>query len=79
MQIPTLGFLYVAGYIGHVGRSYLQAIKGDKMTITKEYIIDVPMALSMAFKGFAWPAQVVMELRNGTLTEDDKNITVSPR
>lgn len=79
MQIPTIGFLYVAGYIGHVGRTYLNAIKGEKKPTDKEIIIDVPMALGMAFRGFAWPAQVVGELRAGTLTADDKNITVSPR
>jgi len=79
-QIPTIGFLYIAGYIGHVGRAYLLAIKGKgKTTIEKEYIIDVPLAIETSLKGFAWPAQVVMELRNGTLTEKDENITVSPR
>lgn len=82
VQIPTIGFLYIAGYIGHVGRSYVQAIKGAKKPIDvnmKEIIIDVPMALALAFKGFAWPAQVIGELRAGTLTEKDENITVSPR
>lgn len=77
--IPTIGFLYIAGYIGHVGRAYLIESRKEKTPQTKEYIIDVPLALSTAFKGFAWPAQVVMELRNGTLTENDANITVSPR
>ena len=79
LQIPTIGFLYVAGYIGHVGRTYLNAIKSEAKPVTKEIIIDVPMALGMAFKGFAWPAQVVGELRAGTLTADAKDITVSPR
>jgi photosystem I subunit III len=79
MQIPTIGFLYVAGYIGSVGRDYLQAIKSDSKPMQKEIIIDVPMALGMAFKGFAWPVKAVSELRNGTLLEKESNITVSPR
>jgi photosystem I subunit III len=79
VQIPTIGFLYVAGYIGSVGRDYLQAIKGEKKPTEKEIIIDVPMALGMAFKGFAWPVKAVSELRTGTLLEKAENITVSPR
>lgn len=79
MQIPTLGFLYIAGYIGHVGRAYVMAIKSEKKPQDKEIIIDVPMALRMAFTGFAWPVQVIGELRAGTLTEKAENITVSPR
>jgi photosystem I subunit III len=79
VQIPTLGFLYVAGYIGHVGRSYVMAIKEEKKPQDKEIIIDVPMALRMAVTGFAWPVQVVAELRAGTLTNKPENITVSPR
>ena len=79
MQIPTLGFLYIAGYIGHVGRAYVMAIKSDKKPVNKEIIIDVPLATSIAFRGFAWPLEVVNELRAGTLTEKAENITVSPR
>eukprot|EP01024_Parvocaulis_polyphysoides_P012495 TRINITY_DN1452_c1_g1_i1.p2 TRINITY_DN1452_c1_g1~~TRINITY_DN1452_c1_g1_i1.p2 ORF type:complete len:240 (-),score=57.24 TRINITY_DN1452_c1_g1_i1:189-908(-) len=77
--IPTIGFLYVAGYIGTVGRNYLQAVKKEKKPTEKEIIIDVPLALSLSGQGFAWPIQAVKELRNGTLTEKEENITVSPR
>eukprot|EP01025_Chloroclados_australasicus_P005383 TRINITY_DN1159_c1_g1_i1.p1 TRINITY_DN1159_c1_g1~~TRINITY_DN1159_c1_g1_i1.p1 ORF type:complete len:276 (+),score=19.23 TRINITY_DN1159_c1_g1_i1:113-829(+) len=77
--IPTIGFLYVAGYIGTVGRNYIQAIKSEKKPTEKEIIIDVPLALRLSGQGFAWPIQAVKELRNGTLTEKDDNITVSPR
>lgn len=79
VQIPTFGFLYVAGYIGSVGREYLKATKKEAKPMQKEIIIDVPMALGMAFKGFAWPVQAVSELRTGTLLEKAENITVSPR
>jgi photosystem I subunit III len=79
MQIPTIGFLYIAGYIGHVGRSYVQAVKQTKKPTMGEIIIDVPMAASIAFRGFAWPLEVINELRAGTLVEKAENITVSPR
>ena len=79
LQIPTIGFLYVAGYIGYVGREYLNEIKSDAKPVQKEIIIDVPMALGMAFKGFAWPAAALSELRTGSLLEKEENITVSPR
>lgn len=78
-QIPTFGFLYVAGWIGYVGRNYLNAVKSRAKPTDAEIIIDVPMALKMAFQGAAWPAQVVEELKAKTLTERDENITVSPR
>jgi photosystem I subunit III len=79
VQIPTIGFLYIAGYIGHTGRTYLQAVKAEKKPMDKEIIIDVPLAFELSIKGFAWPAQVLGELRAGTLTDSDANITVSPR
>jgi photosystem I subunit 3 len=77
--IPTIGFLYVAGWIGYVGREYLNIVAKDAKPTEKEIIIDVPLALSLAWKGAAWPARAVAELRNGTLLEKDENITVSPR
>ena len=77
--IPTIGFIYVSGWIGSVGREYIQTIaKGAKPT-EKEIIIDVPLALSIAAKGAGWPAKALTELRNGTLLEKDENITISPR
>lgn len=77
--IPTIGFLYIAGYIGHTGRKYLIETKKGGKAVDKEIIIDVPLALDLALKGAAWPAEVIAELRAGTLMEDDANITVSPR
>ena len=79
MQIPTVGFLYIAGWIGTVGRDYLIATKTEAKPREKEYIIDVPMALKLALQGAGWPFRVIRELQKGTLVEDDKNITVSPR
>jgi len=77
--IPTIGFLYIAGYIGYVGRQYLIEIKKQKAAYDKEIIIDVPLALKTAFQGWGWPLATVAELRNGSLTEKAENITVSPR
>lgn len=77
--IPTFGFLYVAGYIGYVGRQYLQIVKAGGKATDKEIIIDVPLALQLAWQGGAWPLATISELRNGTLTEKEENITVSPR
>ena len=77
--IPTIGFLYVAGWIGSVGREYIQTVAKEAKPTEKEIIIDVPLALRLAGKGAGWPARAIAELRNGTLLEKDENITVSPR
>ena len=74
--IPTFGFVYFAGLIGHAGREYLKASKG---AVTTEYIIDVPKALDILGKSWGWPVATVMELRKGTLLEKEENITLSPR
>ena len=79
LQIPTVGFLYIAGYIGYVGRDYIKEVKKEKKPTQKEIIIDVPFAIKLAFQGVGWPFRAIQELRAGTLTEDDSKITVSPR
>ena len=66
-QIPTFGFLYVAGWIGYVGRDYLIRVKEEKKPTDKEIIIDVPLAIKVALGGLGWPAKAIGELRNGTL------------
>eukprot|EP00208_Stichococcus_sp_RCC1054_P003718 CAMPEP_0206137584 /NCGR_PEP_ID=MMETSP1473-20131121/2680_1 /ASSEMBLY_ACC=CAM_ASM_001109 /TAXON_ID=1461547 /ORGANISM="Stichococcus sp, Strain RCC1054" /LENGTH=237 /DNA_ID=CAMNT_0053530737 /DNA_START=75 /DNA_END=788 /DNA_ORIENTATION=+ len=77
--VPTFAFLYIAGWIGYVGRDYLNRIKTMKDPTAKEIIIDVPLAIKCSLGGVGWPAKAIAELRNGTLLESDKNITVSPR
>nr|BDA97716.1 photosystem I subunit III [Rhodomonas sp. NIES-698] len=77
--IPGLFFLYVAGWIGWVGRSYVQfARQADKPT-EKEIIIDVPVALSFATTGFIWPFSAFKEFTSGKLIAPAEEITVSPR
>jgi hypothetical protein len=58
LQIPTFGFLYVAGWIGYVGRLYLNAVRKEAKPTEKEIIIDVPAALRFAWQGATWPVQV---------------------
>ena len=77
--VPTVGFLYVAGWIGYSGTKYVQEVKKAAKPIDKEIIIDVPLAWKLLWAGLGWPVAAVAELRNGTLLEDDDKITVSPR
>ncbi len=58
-QIPTIGFLYVAGYIGYVGRQYLITTKAAGKAQDKEIIIDVPLATKLAWQGAGWPVAAV--------------------
>ena len=68
---PGLLFLYIAGWIGWVGRSYLIAISDDKKPAMKEIIIDVPLATGLIFRGFIWPVAAYRELINGDLVVKD--------
>lgn len=77
--IPGVLFLYIAGWIGWVGRAYLIAVRDDKKPEEKEIIIDVPLALKIMLTGFAWPLSAIKEFTSGELIESDANITVSPR
>ena len=77
--IPGILFLYIAGWIGWVGRAYVIAIKKDPNTEDKEIIIDVPLAVTCMLGGFAWPASAIGEFTSGKLVAKDNEITVSPR
>lgn len=77
--IPGLIFLYVAGWIGWVGRGYLIAIRSDKNPEMKEIIIDVPLAFKFMLSGFAWPLAAVGEFTSGKLTVKDSDVPISPR
>ncbi|XP_072988863.1 photosystem I reaction center subunit III, chloroplastic [Typha latifolia] len=73
---PGLLFLYIAGWIGWVGRSYLIAIRDEKKPTQKEIIIDVPLATSLLGRGFIWPVAAYRELINGDLVVDDADVAV---
>ncbi len=77
--IPSILFLYIAGWIGWVGRAYLIKIRDEKKPEAKEIIIDVPLALKVMLAGFVWPLAAIKEFASGELIEDDANISVSPR
>ena len=77
--LPTIGFIYVAGWIGFSGTKYVQAAKKASKPTEKEIIIDVPLAWNLLWGGLAWPVAAWSEFKNGELLEDDSNITVSPR
>ncbi|MDX2254861.1 MAG: Photosystem I reaction center subunit III [Pseudanabaenaceae cyanobacterium bins.39] len=78
--IPALMFLYIAGWIGWVGRAYLIAIHKDTATATqKEILIDLPLAVSCMLTGFAWPLAAIKEFTSGELVVPENEVTVSPR
>ncbi|PRW56061.1 photosystem I reaction center subunit III [Chlorella sorokiniana] len=77
--IPTIGFIYFAGWLGYAGSKYLQAVSSMTKPIEKEIIIDVPLAWKLLWEGFGWPLRAFAEYKNGSLMEDDAKITVSPR
>ena len=77
--IPSILFLYIAGWIGWVGRAYLQDVKKEKSPEEKEIIIDVPRALKFMLTGFTWPLAAIKELTTGELVAKDNEIPVAPR
>jgi photosystem I subunit 3 len=77
--IPGILFLYIAGWIGWVGRSYLIAIRSEKKPEEKEIIIDVPLAIKCSLSGFAWPLVALKDMKSGAMFANDSEITISPR
>jgi len=77
--IPAFGFLYIAGWIGWAGRSYLQFTKTTDKPNENEIIINVPVALSMMSASFVWPFAAWKELISGKLLVPGNEVTVSPR
>lgn len=66
---PGLLFLYIAGWIGWAGRSYLIAIRDEKKPTQKEIIIDVPLANRLIWRAFNWPVSAYREYVNGELVD----------
>ena len=78
--IPSLIFLYIAGWIGWVGRAYIIAIRKNPATaFQKEILIDVPLAIKFMLTGFAWPLAALKEFGTGELVAPEHKVTVSPR
>ncbi|UBF25705.1 Photosystem I reaction center subunit III [Kovacikia minuta CCNUW1] len=77
--IPGILFLYIAGWIGWAGRTYLQAAKKSSNPEEKEIIIDVPLALQSSLSGAFWPLAALKEFTTGELTAKDDEIPISVR
>ena len=76
---PGLLFIYITGWIGWVGRGYLQAIAATNKPTEKEIIIDVPLALKFSLSGFIWPLAAIQAFTSGELLKANDDITISPR
>lgn len=77
--LPAIGFLYTTGWIGWVGRTYLQYAKKTDKPNENEIIINVPVALGIMVSGFLWPVSAWNELISGELLVSGEEVTVSPR
>lgn len=77
--IPGLGFIYIAGWIGWVGRKYIRAVSMTKNPAESEIIVNVPLALKIMSTGYIWPISAWQELTSGELLATKGEITVSPR
>lgn len=77
--IPGLMFLYIAGWIGWAGRSYIIGARSKKNPAEDEIIIDIPRAIACSLGAALWPVAAFGEFASGKLLADEKEITVSPR
>ena len=77
--IPGILFIYITGWIGWVGRKYVQYASTTENPFENEIIINVPVAISIINSGFLWPVNAWKEFVSGDLLEIDDNVTVSPR
>jgi len=78
-MIPGMMFLYISGWIGWVGRKYINTVSTSSNPTEKEIIIDVPLALKIMSTGFIWPTSAWQEFTSGNFLASDSEITVSPR
>ena len=77
--VPGIGFLYIAGYIGWSGRTYLLYTKTTDKPNENQIIIDVPVALGIMSASFIWPLAAWKELVAGKLLVPGNEVTISPR
>ncbi len=77
--IPGLAFLYIAGWLGWAGRSYLIAVRDSGEAELKESTIDVPLALKCFVSALAWPAAAFAEIASGQIREKEEAVPISPR
>jgi photosystem I subunit III len=67
---PGAMFLYIAGWIGWAGRSYLMRTNDEN----KELRIDVPLALQCMASGFSWPVAAWQDIVNGDMVVPDDKV-----
>lgn len=77
--IPSLMFLYIAGWIGWAGRSYIIGARSKSNPAEDEIIIDIPRAIACSLGASLWPLAALGEFTSGKLLADESEITVSPR
>ncbi|MEM8805683.1 MAG: Photosystem I reaction center subunit III [Cyanobacteria bacterium P01_G01_bin.38] len=77
--IPSILFLYITGWIGWAGRSYIIGARKAGKAEEKEIIIDLPLAIASSLGGAAWPLVAFKEMASGEMFANDNEITVSPR
>jgi photosystem I subunit III len=77
--IPSILFLYIAGFIGWAGRAYIIAVRQDKEPEMSEIIIDVPRAIGIMLGSLLWPLAAIKEFLSGELVAKEEEITISPR
>ena len=77
--IPGLLFLYIAGWIGWVGRAYLISVRKEPNPEMKEIMIDVRRAVPIMLSGFGWLLAAIKELLTGELVAKEEEIPVSTR
>ena len=77
--LPGFGFLYIAGWIGWVGRKYVRVVSTTKNPTENEIIINVPLALKIMTTGYIWPISAWQELISNDLVAPKDEISVSPR
>ena len=77
--IPGILFIYITGWIGWVGRKYVQYASTTENPFENEIIINVPVAISIINSGFLWPVDAWKEFVSGDLLAADDDVTVSPR
>ena len=77
--IPGILFIYITGWIGWVGRKYIQYASTTENSFENEIIINVPVALSIITSGFLWPVEAWKEFTTGDLLASEEDVTVSPR
>ncbi len=77
--IPAILFIYIAGWIGWAGRSYLIAIRNEKNPEMKEIMIDVGLAIKSMMFASLWPLKAIPEMLSGSMFAKDNEIPISPR